>query len=50
MKDYSTRPYGFKRVVSPVMADIRKQIIPAIEQKSQNSDNWFRCTEQTNKS
>jgi hypothetical protein len=39
----------FKRVVSPVMADIWKQIIPAIEQKSQNSDNWFRCTEQTYK-
>jgi hypothetical protein len=33
----------------PVMTDIRKQIIPEIKQKSQNSDNWFRCTEQTYK-
>jgi hypothetical protein len=34
----------------PVMADIRNQIIPAIEQKQkQNADNWFRCTEQTYK-
>jgi hypothetical protein len=30
MQDYST---DFKRVLSPVMADIWKQIIPAIEQK-----------------
>ena len=45
MQDYSTRRMDFKRVVSPVTTDIRKQIIPAIEQKSQNLDNWFRCTE-----
>ena len=33
MQDYSTRRTDFKRVVSLVMADVWKQIIPAIEQK-----------------